>query len=90
MPPNNMPPPGEDPLKKKNKFNIYWIYSLIAISIVAYTLMHNVNSAGIETDQQRFYLMLKQGDVEKIKTIRNKKLVRVFINKDSMIKKADF
>ncbi len=90
MPPNNMTPPGEDPLKKKNKFNIYWIYSLIAISIVAYTLMHNVNSAGIETDQQKFYLMLKQGDVEKMKTIRNKKIVRVFINKDSLIKKADF
>ena len=88
--PNNIPPLGEDPLKKKNKFNIYWIYSIIAISIVAYTLMHSVNSAGIETDQQSFYAMIKQGDVEKIKTIRNKKLVRIFLNKDSLVKKAGF
>ncbi len=32
--------------------------------------------------------MVKQGDVEKIKTIRNKKMVRVFLNKDSLEQKA--
>lgn len=86
--PDNIPPTGEDPLKKKNRFNIYWIYGIILIAIISYNLMRGVNSSGIETDQQQFYTMILNGDVEKIKTIRNKKLVRVFINKDSLINKA--
>ena len=51
-------------------------------------MIRGVNSSGIETDQQKFYSMVIHGDVEKIKTIRNKKLVRVFINKDSLTNKA--
>lgn len=86
--PDNLTPGGEDPLKRKNKFNIYWIYGIILIAIISYNLMRGVNSSGIETDQQQFYAMLLNGDVEKIKTIRNKKLVRVFLNKDSLTNKA--
>ncbi|MBS1743415.1 MAG: ATP-dependent zinc metalloprotease FtsH [Bacteroidetes bacterium] len=82
--PDNMPGQGDDPQKKKPKFNIYWIYGIVFLSIIAYNMYRGVNSPGVETDQQKFYEMLKQGDIEKIKTIRNKKLVRVFINKDSL------
>lgn len=77
-------PPVEDPQKKKNKFNIYWIYGVIFLSLIAYNLVRNVNSTGVETDQQKFYEMVKQGDVEKMKTIRNKKIVRVFLKKDAL------
>lgn len=84
---NNIPPLGDDPQKKKNRFNIYWIYGLVFLSIIAYNLIRNVNSLGVETDQQKFYEMVKQGDVEKIKTIRNKKLVRVFLYRDSLLNK---
>lgn len=89
MPPDNIPPMGDDPQKKKSKFNIYWIYGILFISLIAYNLMRGVTSAGVETDQQKFYEMVRQGDVVKIKTIRNKKLVRVFLNRDSLIAKAD-
>ena len=34
--------------------------------------------------------MVKMGDVEKTKTIRNKYLVRVFINHDSLVKHAAY
>ncbi|MEI2747650.1 MAG: ATP-dependent zinc metalloprotease FtsH [Ferruginibacter sp.] len=85
---NNIPPLGDDPQKKKNRFNIYWIYGLVFLSIIAYNLIRGVNSLGVETDQQKFYEMVKQGDVEKIKTIRNKKLVRVFLFRDSLLNKA--
>ena len=90
LPPDNIPPMGDDPQKKKNRFNIYWIYGIIILSIIAYNVVRGVNTAGVETDQQKFYEMVKQGDVEKIKTIRNKKIVRVFINKDSLSKKGGF
>lgn len=86
--PDNVPGQGDDPQKKKGKFNIYWIYGIVFLSIIAYNMYRGVNSTGVETDQQKFYEMLKQGDVEKIKTIRNKKLVRVFLNKDSLVGKA--
>lgn len=78
--PENTP---EDP-KKKSKFNIYWIWGIILLTMLVYNFLRNVNPAGVETDQQKFYTMVKQGDVEKIKTIRNKQLVRVWVNPDSM------
>jgi len=90
-PNDNIPPMGggnEEPEKKKPGFNIYWIYGLIFLSVIAYSLFGSISSAGIETDQQTFYQMVRQGDVDTIKTIRNQKLVRVFVKKDSMIKKA--
>ncbi len=86
-PPDNIPPTGEDP-KKKNRVNIYWVYGLILIAVVGYTLVRGVNAAGSDTDIQKYKVMLLQGDVEKIKTIRNKKIVRVFLNTDSVKNKA--
>ncbi len=86
--PDNQPPNGDDPLKKKPRFNIYWFYGFIALSILAYNVLRNVDGNGVETDQQKFYVMNSQGDVEKIKTIRNKKIVRVWINPDSLKAKA--
>jgi hypothetical protein len=63
--PDNTPPNGggEDPLKKKSKFNIYWIYGILFIGIIAWNMARTVNSAGVETDQQSFYEMIKQGYV---------------------------
>ncbi|MBP6025342.1 ATP-dependent zinc metalloprotease FtsH [Ferruginibacter sp.] len=89
-PDNNTPPTGDDPQKKKSKFNIYWVYGIFIVGLITWNLYRNVGSSGVETDQQKFYEMIKQGDVEKIKTIRNTKRVRIFIYKDSLIKKAAF
>jgi len=86
--PDNIPGGSEDPDKKKTKFNIYWIYGLVFLSLIAYNFVKSVNSTGVETDQQKFYEMVRQGDVDKIKTIRNKKLVRVFLKKDSLANKS--
>ncbi len=89
-PDNNTPPTGDDPQKKKSKFNIYWVYGIFIVGLITWNLYRNVGSSGVETDQQKFYEMIKQGDVERIKTIRNTKRVRIFIYKDSLIKKAAF
>jgi AFG3 family protein len=86
--PDNIPPKGDDPQKKKPRFNIYWVYGIIFLSIIGWNLFRNVSNAGIETDQQKFYAMVMQGDVVKVKTIRNKKIVRVFLNTDSLVAKA--
>ena len=52
--PDNIPPMGEEPEKKKSRFNIYWIYGIIFLSIIAYNLVRGVNSAGIETGRAYF------------------------------------
>ncbi|MBL0054961.1 MAG: ATP-dependent zinc metalloprotease FtsH [Chitinophagaceae bacterium] len=97
--PDNIPPKGDDP-KKKNRFNIYWIYGILFVAIVGWNLIRGVSSAGIEMNQQYLSELLKAGDVEqdmkkdKEKTglvvVRNKKIVRVFLSKDSVTKKAAF
>ncbi|MBS1495341.1 MAG: ATP-dependent zinc metalloprotease FtsH [Bacteroidetes bacterium] len=86
--PDNMPPGGDNSQRPKGKFNIYWVYGLIIVALIVFNFYRSVNPAGVETDQQKFYEMVKQGDVDKIKTIRNKKIVRVFVNKDSLKNKA--
>jgi cell division protease FtsH len=81
--PNN--PNGEnDPQKNKPRLNIYWLYALAFVALIGYNFIRGVNNAGVETEQVRFKEMLKHGDVEKIKTIRNKKLVRIFLISDSI------
>jgi AFG3 family protein len=85
--PNNIPPLGDD--KKKPKFNIYWIYGLIFVSIIGYTLFKNVDAAGVTTDIGRTKTMILQGDVDTI-VIINKKNVYVHILEDSIKTKADF
>ncbi len=97
--PDNIPPKGDDQ-KKKPRFNIYWIYGIIFLSIVGINLYRNVGSAGIEMNQQYLSELLKAGDVEQdakkeadktgLVVVRNKKIVRIFLSKDSVLKKAAF
>ena len=88
--PNNIPPTGDDSSKNKNRFNIYWVYGLVFAAIVGYNLFRTAASTGVETDQIKFTELVKQGDVDKIKTIRNKKIVRVFIKKENLINKSAY
>ncbi len=89
--PNNVPPSGDDNQpKKKSPFNIYWIYGLIFVAIVGYQIFKGANSAGIDTDQMAFKEMVKKNHVTEYKIIRNKRIVRVSINKDSLKANRDF
>ena len=56
--PDNIPPKGDDSNKKKPRFNIYWIYGIIFLTIIGWNFFRTVSSAGIETDQQQFYKMV--------------------------------
>ena len=88
--PDNIPPIGDDNQQKnKNRFNIYWVYGLVFAGILAYNAYRGLGVLGVETNQVKFTELVRQGDVESIKTIRNKKIVRVFIKKDSLNKKQD-
>ncbi|MEP6615195.1 MAG: ATP-dependent zinc metalloprotease FtsH [Ginsengibacter sp.] len=86
---NNIPGPDDDQ-KKRPKLSIYWIYGLIFAAIVGYNLFKQSSTAGVETNIEAFKQMAKEGDVNEIKIIRNKKIVRVSISKDSISKKPLF
>jgi cell division protease FtsH len=89
-PPQKKTPFGEDP-KKKNKFNIYWIYGIILVVLISYNLLRSVDVGGIViTNPGQFEEMLTKGDINTIKIIRNKKIVRVFITPDSLKLKAGY
>lgn len=84
--PNNLTGMDEDP-KKRPRLNVYWIYGLIFAAIIGYNTFRQVGSTGVETNIEAFKDLAKQGDVNEIKIIRNKKIVRVSISKDSIAKK---
>ena len=89
--PNNLPNSGNDNQpKNKFRFNIYWIYAIIFAGIIGFNFFRDVSTAGVQTDQLKFTEMLKHGDVDKIKTIRNKKIVRVFLKQDSLVKRSTY
>src|ERR687890_164887 len=84
--PNNVPGTDEDP-KKRPRFSVYWIYGLLFAAIIGYNMFRTVNNSGVETNIEAFKELAKQGDVNKIKVIRNKKIVRVSVSKDSISNK---
>ena len=82
--------PEEDP-KKRPKGSIYWVYGIIFALIIGYNLYRSSSgSNGTEIKDTDFYTMLRQGDIDQIKTVGNKKLVRVFVNPQKLDSDAAF
>src|SRR3989339_952754 len=68
---------------KKSKFNITWVYALIAISLFGIFLFQPTNEP-IEVTWNRFEQeMLKANDVQKIEVVNNKK-VEIYIRPDRL------
>ena len=75
-------PLGEGP--KLPKFNYYWIYGLIAISLLSARYFQMAPEIRPTTEQEFKQVMLSNGDVERIDLVQNKELVRVYIKPDSI------
>lgn len=84
------PPGGDDNTPKKGpKFNIYWVWGVIAIILLGYNFLgsgftpdaHHLNS-----EMEFRNTMLEKGDVDHLVLVTNKNVVRVFIKKDSLDK----
>ena len=74
--------------KKKNKipkFNLYWIYGIIAFFMISMLFTNEIGSLSIETNEQTLiYDYIKNKDVEKIEIIQNKNIARIFIKEESL------
>jgi len=72
--------------RKGPKFSIYWVYAIIAAVLIGMQFFGR-DADVFQTDEKTFKEeMYAKGDVEKIETIRNKLLVRVYIKTDSLKK----
>ena len=76
-------PLGEGP--KMPKFNIYWIYGLIALSLLSARFFQTAPDTAILTHNE-FVKIMSSGDVEKFVKVENKKLIRFYIKPDSVQK----
>jgi len=77
-------PFGQGP--KLPKFNIYWIYGLIAISLLSARFFQMAPDITTTTEQEFKQVMLLHGDVERLDFVDNKQIVRVYIKPDSIEK----
>jgi AFG3 family protein len=102
MPQNNVKPnsdrPGFPRFRPKNddensprkgpKFNIYWVWGIIAVILFAFSQFGGFTPDAHKLDSEQEFRnnMLEKGDVAKLILVTNKNLVRVFIKKDSLDK----
>src|SRR5450631_1247926 len=96
--PNNRPgfsrfrPQGggdENTPKKGPKFNIYWVWAVIAIILLGYNFLGSgftPDAHHLDSEMEFRNNMLEKGDVSRLVLVTNKNLVRVYIKKDSLDK----
>ncbi len=74
--------------KKKNvapKFNLYWIYGIVAFFMVSMLFTNQMGSVSKETNRQTLiHEYIKNKDVEKIEIIQNKNVAKVFIKESAL------
>lgn len=87
---SNISPSSDEDPRKKPKLSIYWVYGVIFALIIGYNLFRTTTGTGVEINNTDFYTMLRQGDVDQIKTVGNKKLVRVYINPQKLEENAGY
>ncbi len=80
---------GDDKTPRKGpKLNIYWIYAIIAVVIIGWSLLKQGVGESARITEQDFKQMILDKDVDHIDLINNKNVVRVYINKASLNKPA--
>jgi AFG3 family protein len=77
--------PDENGNGRKPRFNLYWIYGIIALAFIAIQIF-GTGSRPMEINFQQFERdMLRAGDVEKIEVV-NREVARIYIKQDRLEK----
>jgi cell division protease FtsH len=79
---------GTKRTQKKNtmpKFNLYWIYGIVAFFMVSMLFTNEMGAVSKETNRQTLiHEYIKNKDVEKIEIIQNKNIAKVFIKESAL------
>ena len=86
---NRKPQREEDPQRRGPRFNIYWVWGLIAAVLVSINFFSPFSPDAKEVSQKEFQQMLINNDVDKIAIINNKNQVRVYL-KPSALNKPEY
>jgi len=74
--------------KKKNeapRFNLYWIYGIIAFFMISMLFTNDLSSSSQETDRRTLiYEYLKNKDVDRIEIIQNKSIANIYIKESAL------
>lgn len=73
---------SSNPGGRRPRFNIYWVWALIAVLLVGWSLMGNTEVAQ-KTNWDSVKVMIERGDVQKIDVI-NKETAEVYIKADKL------
>ena len=67
------------------KFNLYWIYGIIAFFMVSMLFTNDLSSSSQETDRRTLiYEYLKNKDVDRIEIIQNKSIAKIYIKESAL------
>ncbi|MEZ7924424.1 MAG: ATP-dependent zinc metalloprotease FtsH [Flavobacteriales bacterium] len=67
------------------KFNLYWIYGIVAFFMVSMLFTNEIGAVTKETNRQTLiHEYIKNKDVEKIEIIQNKNIAKVYIKESSL------
>jgi cell division protease FtsH len=67
------------------KFNLYWIYGIVAFFMVSMLFTNEMGAVSKETNRQTLiHEYIKNKDVEKIEIIQNKNIAKVFIKESAL------
>lgn len=75
-----------DGQRKGPKFNIYWVYGIIAIVLILAQVMNFSPELKVISEQQFRNEILLPGDVQKLDLVKNKEQVHVYIKPDRLSK----
>ncbi len=75
-----------DSSKKGPKFNIYWIYAIVAVMLLSTQFMRFSPDLTKTSEQEFINNMLIKGDVDRMDIVKNKDRIRVYIKLDSLAK----
>jgi cell division protease FtsH len=75
---------GGDGQRKTPRFNIYWIYGLIALTLLGAQFMRFSPDLVRVSEQEFKQQMLVAGDVEKLDLVKNKDLVRIYVKPEAL------
>lgn len=74
---------------KSPKFNVYWVYIIIIAAIILLNFYYGGRSAIERSWQDVKTQMIANGDVEKLRVVKNKGKVEVFLKQSSLSKYED-
>lgn len=74
---------AEKPKNKKKGFNLYWIYAILAVVLIAFNLIPGRGGV-VEIQESDFETLVMKGYVQKIVIIKNHELAEVYLDQDKI------